>query len=374
MSPRRLRVLFVINQVAAWGGAERFAAGLATHMPRDRVEPWVCCTRNGDEEAVDALIDAGVRYVCLGRRAKWDVHRLAPLLALVRREHFDVIHSHMFGSNVWASLAGRTCRVPVIIAHEHNWSYSGDRLRMWLDGHVISRFATCFVAVSEANRQRMIKLEGVPADRIKVIPTAYVPHLGPADGDVRGELGLSADARLIGVAAVMREEKALEVMLDAHARLLEHMNDVHLVIAGDGPCRPALESQIARLGIGANVHLLGRRGDVDQILKRVDVGALSSDWEGSPLFVFECKAARIPVVATAVGGVTELVETGRTGLLVPPRDPGALAEAIERVLGDNALAESLASESARDLAQYEIGAVAGRFADLYEQLLSGATR
>lgn len=372
MSGRRLRVLFVINQVASWGGAERFAAGLAAHMPRDRVEPWVCCTRNGDDQAVSALTDAGVRYVCLGRQAKWDVHRLAPLLALVRREHFDVIHSHMFGSNVWSSLVGRTCRVPVIIAHEHNWSYSGDRLRMWLDGHVISRFATCFVAVSEANRGRMIKLEGVPAERIRVIPTAYVPHLGPADGDVRRDLGLSMDARLIGVAAVMRKEKALEVMLDAHAKLLERMSDVHLVIAGDGPCRVALESQIARLGTGANVHLLGRRGDVDQILKRVDVGALSSDWEGSPLFVFECKAAGIPVVATAVGGVTELVESGRTGLLVPPRDPGALAAAIERVLSDHALSERLATEAAKDLDQYQIGAVATRFADLYDELLSEA--
>jgi glycosyltransferase involved in cell wall biosynthesis len=170
----------------------------------------------------------------------------------------------------------------------------------------------------------------------------------------------------------MRKEKALEVMLDAHAMLLERMDDVHLVIAGDGPCRPALESQIARLGIAANVHLLGRRSDVDQILKRVDVGALSSDWEGSPLFVFECKAAGIPVVATAVGGVTELVETGRTGLLVPPRDPAALAGAIEQVLSDPALAERLATEAARDLDQYQIGRVARRFADLYAQLISEA--
>jgi glycosyltransferase involved in cell wall biosynthesis len=373
MASRRLRVLFVINQVAAWGGAERFAAGLAAHMPRERIEPWVCCTRSGDEAAVSALIDAGVRYVCLGRRAKWDVHRLMPLVGLVRREQFDVIHSHMFGSNVWSSLTGRACRVPVIIAHEHNWSYSGDRLRMWLDGHMISRFATCFVAVSEANRQRMIKLEGVPADRIRVIPTAYVPHVGPANGDIRGELGLPSDAQLIGVAAVMRKEKALEVMLDAHARLVRRMPGVHLVIAGDGPCRPALESQINRLGIAEHVHLLGRRNDVDRILAHVDVGALSSDWEGSPLFVFECKAARVPVVATAVGGVTELVQTGRTGLLVPPRDPDALAESIEQILRDRDLSERLAGEAAKDLEQYEIGAVANRFADLYEKLWSEAS-
>ncbi len=372
MPSRRLRVLFVMDQVASWGGAERFAAGLAANMPRDQVEPWVCATRSGDEYAVSALAEARVRYVCLGRRAKWDVHRLLPLLSLLRSERFDVIHSHMFGSNVWSSLAGQACRVPVIIAHEHNWSYSGDRLRMWLDGHLISRFATCFVAVSEANRQRMITLEGVPADRIRVIPTAYVPHLGPARSDIRDELGLPADALVIGVAAVMRKEKALEVMLDAHARLLQRLADVHLVIAGDGPCRPALERQIGRLGLAAHVHLLGRRNDVDQILKRVDVGALSSDWEGSPLFVFECKAARIPVVATAVGGVTELVESGRTGLLVPPRDPEALAGAIERVLTDRDLSERLAADAARDLDQYEIGTVARRFAKLYEQLLAEA--
>jgi glycosyltransferase involved in cell wall biosynthesis len=370
MPDRPLRVLFLINQVAPYGGAERFAAGLATHMPRDRIEPWLCCTRGGDERAVRALVDAGVRYVSLGRQGKLDVHRLLPLVGLLRRERFDVVHSHMFGSNVWASVAGRGCRVPVIIAHEHTWSYTGDRVRLWVDGHVIGRLVTCFVAVSEADRERMIKLEGVRADRIKVIPTAYVPHLDAADGDIRAELGLAPDAQIVGVAAVMRAQKALDVMLDAHAILLGRMRDVHLVIAGDGPCRPGLERQIARLGIAENVHLLGPRTDVDQILARVDVGALSSEYEGSPLFVFECRAARVPLVATAVPGVTELVESGHNGLLVPPRDPRALAGAIERVLTDRELAERLAEGAAKDLHRFEIATVAGRFADLYEQLVA----
>jgi glycosyltransferase involved in cell wall biosynthesis len=370
MSSRRLRVLFVINQVVAYGGAERFAAGLAAHMPRDRIEPWLCCTRSGDERAVGALVDAGVRYVCLGRRGKLDVHRLLPLVGLLRRQRFDVVHSHMFGSNLWSSLSGRACGVPVIIAHEHTWSYSGDRVRLWMDGHVIGRLVTCFVAVSEADRERMIKLEGVQADRIKVIPTAYVPHLATANGNIRSELGLTSDAQIIGVAAVMREQKALDVMLDAHATLLARKPNVHLVIAGDGPCRPALERQIERLGIARNVHLLGRRTDIDQILECADVGALSSEYEGSPLFVFECRAAKVPLVATAVPGVTELVHTDRTGLLVPPRNPRALAEALERVLSDPALSARLAEEAARDLERFEIANVASRFADLYEQLVA----
>jgi glycosyltransferase involved in cell wall biosynthesis len=367
---RPLRVAFVIDHVASYGGAERFASGLAIHMPRDRIEPWVLCTRRGDDLAVRALADAGVRYICFGRQAKWDVHRLLPLVTMLRCERFDVVHSHMFGSNLWSSVAGRASRVPVIVAHEHNWSYSGDRLRMWLDGHVISRLASSFVAVSEANRERMVTLEGVSPSKIRVIPTAYVPHLGPSDGDIRRDLNLGPAARLIGVAAVMRREKALEVMLEAHAMLVARLPDVHLVIAGDGPCRPELERQIRRLGIGSSVHLLGQRHDVDSILSKVDVGALSSDWEGSPLFVFECRAAGVPLVATAVGGVTELVENGRTGLLVPPRDPRLLASALEQVLTDRELSERLSEEAAADLERYQIAAVANRFADLYEQLLA----
>ena len=113
---------------------------------------------------------------------------------------------------------------------------------------VIGRLATWFVAVSEANRERMIKLEGVRPEKIKVMPTAYVPHLGPSDGDIRSELGLAPDAQVIGVAAVMREEKALDVMLDAHAMLVSAMPDVHLVIAGDGPAAPSSRARSRRLG------------------------------------------------------------------------------------------------------------------------------
>ncbi len=90
------------------------------------------------------------------------------------------------------------------------------------------------------------------------------------------------------------------------------------------------------------------------------------------MFVFECRAAKVPLVATAVGGVTELVQSGRTGLLVPPRDPGALADAIEQVLTDPALSARLAEEAARDLEQFEIATVAARFADLYEHLIAEA--
>jgi glycosyltransferase involved in cell wall biosynthesis len=143
------------------------------------------------------------------------------------------------------------------------------------------------------------------------------------------------------------------------------------VIAGDGPHRAELERRIEQLGLGGRAHLLGHRSDIDAILRSVDVGVLSSDWEGMPLFVFECMAATVPLVATAVGGLPEIVTDGQTGLLVPPRDANALAAATESVLTDRQLGRRLANAAATRLEQYTIRAVAERFADLYEDLAAG---
>jgi glycosyltransferase involved in cell wall biosynthesis len=363
----------MIDHVGTLGGAERYVEGLALNMPRDRIEPWVCSTRTGEPQAVRALREAGIPHVELNRRSRWQAHRLLRLPALLRRERFDVIHAHKFGSNLWGTLFGRACRVPVILAHEHNWSYDGARMRVWLDGEVIGRLATRFIAVSSANRERMITLEGVPADKVLVMPTGYIPHPGAA-GDIRAELGLAAGAQIVGVAAGMRKEKALDVMLDAHALLVRSVPDAHLVIAGDGPCRSVLERQMRDLGIEGSVHMLGGRRDVDSILRGADAGALSSDWEGMPLFVFECMATDTPIVATAVGGLPDIVEDGETGLLVPARDPRALAGALQRLLTDRPLARRLAASAATRLGEYRIDTVAARFADLYEQLMAEAGR
>jgi glycosyltransferase involved in cell wall biosynthesis len=214
----------------------------------------------------------------------------------------------------------------------------------------------------------MTTFEGVPARKVLVMPTAYIPHREPSSVDIRTELGLAEDTPLVGAVGGLRPEKAFDVLVEAHAQLIARAGDVHLAIAGDGPYRPELERRIADLGIGRKVHLLGHRTDVDSILQGIDVGVMSSDWEGMPLFVFECMAAGVPLVATAVGGVPDLVTDGRTGLLVPPRDATALARGLERALTDQQLAKRLASAAATRLDRFTIESVATRFADFYEQI------
>jgi glycosyltransferase involved in cell wall biosynthesis len=364
----------VLDSPTDQGGAERFALGLVSHLPRDRFEPWVCSTRFASPEASEALADAGVAHLSLRRKGKLDVHRLGGLAMLLKTGRFDVVHAHMFGSNVWGTVLGRLCRVPVVIAHEHNWSYTGELMRRTIDRHVIARYATRFVAVSESNRSRMIELEGIPGDKVVVLPTAYIPHRITAPTDIRAELGLPADARVIGVAATLRVEKALEVMIGALGQVRAQFPDAHLVIAGDGPRREALERQVADMGLTGHVHLLGERRDVTGILKTIDVGALSSDWEGMPLFILECMATGTPVVATNVGGLPEMIEHDRTGLLLPPRDPAALATAISALLADPARGRRLAGAAQERMHGLTIEAVSERFADLYEELVCDAAR
>lgn len=369
----RPKVLLMVDNLHEHvGGAERFMVGLATHLPPDRFDVRTLTTRAARGVLLDMLEAAGIRHVNLGRRNKVDYHRLAGLSRLLRHERIDVLHTHKFGSNVSGVVIGKACRVPVVVAQEHSWSYEGQPLRRLLDGRVVGRLADAFVAVSQADRDCMISVEGVPAHKTRVIPAAYVPRAVVSHGDLRAELGLRPGTPLYGIAANLRPEKAIDVLLEAHARVLADVADAHLVIAGDGPSRAGLEQRAAELRIAEHVSFLGQREDVDAILTSFDLAALSSDREGTPLLALECMAHGKALVATDVGGIRDVVDDGVTGLLVPRRDPDALAAAIVGLLCDHGRGASLGAAARHRLDAFTIEAVAGRFATLYDELLARA--
>ncbi|MEA2295731.1 MAG: hypothetical protein QOE86_3370 [Solirubrobacteraceae bacterium] len=373
-SPARIKVLTLVDILPRGGGAERLLTGIATHLPRDRFEVVVATTRPTDGPLLHAVLDAGLDHVALDRRHTLDPDSFRRLLALMRERQFDVLHAHKFGSNVWGTLFGRLARVPVVIAHEHTWSYEGRPVRRIVDGQFIGRYADAFVAVSTRDRDRMISVEGVPPDKIVLMPNAYIPRPGVAVGDLRAELGLDASVPLVGTASVFRPQKALWVLLEAFARVLRSRPDARLVLAGGGPTEDALRRLAAERGIADSVHFLGYRQDMTGFLRAIDVAAMSSDFEGTPLLLFECMAHGTPLVATDVGGIRDVLEDGRSVSLVPRRDPVALAGAIEALLRDAARRDQMARAAAEQLPRYEIDQVAEEFAALYERLLARSTR
>jgi glycosyltransferase involved in cell wall biosynthesis len=363
----------LLHNPSVMGGAERVAVDVSVSLDRERSEPLFCAikaprtpTREADLQA------AGVRYFPLDFATIRDPRVIPTLVRLLRRERVDILHAHLWDANLVGVIAGRLAGTRVVVAHEHTWSYEGQPFRVLTDRLVIARLASAMVCPSREDRRKMIEVERIPEQAIRVVPNGIPPLPKPSGADLRAELGIPGEAQVFGAVAVLREQKRLDVLIDALRVLVERLPDPHLVIAGDDAGignRARLEQVIAERRLGDRVHLIGRRSDVADVLAALDVACLSSDYEGMPLSVMEYMAAGKPIVATRVGGIPEIVDDGVEALLVARRDPGALADAIERLLIDPALATSLGEAAkARQRRELSLDALVDRVESLYEEL------
>jgi glycosyltransferase involved in cell wall biosynthesis len=344
-------------------------------LDRDHFRPYLCSSRPlmGDTFAAE-LEAADVPLLALPRRSKLDVAAWRHLRAFLRRNEIDVLHAHKFGSNLWGTLVGRTARVPVVVAHEHSWSYEGQPLRRFLDRAVISRGADAFVAVSEQDRRRMIEVEGVNPEVIRLLPNG-IPPLVRRGTDVRAQLGIPSGAFVAGSVAQLRGEKALDVLVRAAQLLALRVPGARIVIAGHGPEEHPLRALISELGLEDTVLLIGPRDDVPDVLAALDVAVCCSRYEGAPLSVMEYMAAGLPVVATNVGGLPDLIEDGTHGSIVPPEDPEALAAALAALAGDpDARAAMGAAAGERQRTEFDLDVLVRRVEALYEELFARTKR
>jgi glycosyltransferase involved in cell wall biosynthesis len=380
---RKLRVVTLIDQLGITGGAERIATEVVTRLDADRFERTLCVSRWTPKEEADPLIaprvrilrEADVRILGIKRHSRLAFWAWAPLLSLLRAERIDVLHSHQFGSNFWASILGRMAGTPVVIAHEHNWSFEGQRLRRFVDRHVIANRADAFLAVSRETRRAMIELEGIPPQRVRFVPLGIATPKESPRSDVRAELGIEAEAPVVGTACTLRPEKALDVLVRAAVPLVESFPSLRVLIAGEGPDRERVESLIEELGLERTVTLLGGRGDIPDFLEALDVAVCSSDWEGSPLSVMEYMEAELPVVATRVGGIPDMISSGVEGLLVPPGEPEAIAAAVAELLRDpERAAEMRARGRHRRREEFDLEVTARTIGDLYQELYAASGR
>jgi glycosyltransferase involved in cell wall biosynthesis len=368
---RRLAVTMLVGTLGR-GGAEIFAVELAQRLDRARFDVALCVTRRAFVPDIrEAVEQADLPVVYLDRTSSRDVRPWGRLVRHLRAQPADILHAHTFSVNVWASVIGRVARTPVIIATEHTWSYEGQPMRVFLDRHLVARNAA-FVAVSERDRARMIAIERIPAEVTRVIPTAYRGNSVTSAPPLRSLIGAEQAGPIIGVVATLRPQKALGVLMRAFQLVRRQLPAAHLVVIGDGPERHSLESLAASLGLERDVTFLGDRPDAVGLLAEFDVFALSSDFEGTPLALIEAMWASKAVVVTRVGGMPEMIVDGESGLLVAPGSPEALAEAIERLLGDAALRARLgakAGERAHALYSFERSVEAWEhlYCELYER-------
>lgn len=372
----RIRALTLGRDVGPYfGGAERLAFEFVRRLDPERFKRYLCVThappserRAINDRELAQLEQEGVEVLRLERRSLASNVAWVRLYRLLVDESIDILHAHMPRAGIPGTIIGRLARVPAIVNHEHTWSFQGQPMRRFLDRNVIARGGDVLLAVSESDRRQIIEVERIPPECVRILSNGISP-MPEGGAALRAELGGALDVGLIGALGRLEPQKRHDDLIRAVALLEREGVSVRCVIAGHGPDRHKLERLIRELGLGERVRLLGHRDDTPDVIRALDVAVLSSAYEGSPLAVMEYMACAAPIVATAVGGVPELIEDGVHGLLVEPRDPEALAAAIGALLKDRALAVGL-GQAARDRqrAKFDLDVVVGRLEELYLEL------
>jgi glycosyltransferase involved in cell wall biosynthesis len=349
-------------------GAEKQMVLLATGLPRERFRVEVATlTRLGPLEA--ELRAAAVPVTALGKRFKVDPLALGRLVRYLRAGRFDVIQTWIFAANTYGRVAARLVRVPVVVTAEM-------AVDLWKSPRelAIDRWLARSTDRVVGNSQAVVDFYrgiGIPAELLSLIRSGIGDEEPPAvdRAAVRAGFGWPSDAPLLLFAGRLAPQKGVGDLIAAIDLVQYNVPQLRVLIVGDGPMHAQLEATAAAFQLGGMVQFTGHRNDVPRLLAAADLLVLPSLYEGLPNVVLEAMRFSKPVVATAAPGTTEVVTDGETGLLVPPRDPPALAQAIRTLVEDPERAQRLgAAGRARVASDFRAATMIDAYASLYEEL------
>lgn len=371
------RSIFFYTDSRQLGGAELALLMLIEGLDRSAWKP-------------ELLLDDVPESAMLAQRAEalgTPVRRVAPmplglaggrralrLARLLRAERPAVFHASLSWplAAKWALAASVLARVPAVATVQLIPDFTLER-SSYLQLRALATGVDRYIAVSRNVARELAERFRWPAGKIVVGYNAVEVERfgGQAPVGLRRRIGVSDGKPLVLTAARLDEQKGHPVLLRAAAEL----PGAEFVLAGEGPDRAALETLASQLGVAERVHFLGRRDDVAELLAAADVFALPSLYEGSSLALMEAMAARRAIVSSAIGGTDELIDDGRDGLLVPPGDVSALADALRRLIGDAGLRDALAAAArARVERDFTQEAMTQRVERVYREVLGDGGR
>jgi len=363
-----LRVCLLADTLRFDAGTEKLMAELARRLDPKRVEAHICCFEDsGRLQSLRPLVKTALfplvrMYSPRGLFQTWRFRQY------LKQHRIDIVHSLMNKASIFATLAavGTNCKVVITGRMNSGYWYTPKLVLLF---RVADRFCSHIVTNSAFVKAVTASVERCPQEKISVVyPGVDLSRYGASSGDssIADSLGIPRNARVVGIVANFRPVKDLPLFLKAARIVSSEVPDAVFLLVGRGQLRADLDRLAAELGMREKVFFSGECGDVPDYLARMAIGCLTSESEGLPNAILEYMAAGLPVVATDVGGIPELVDHGKTGFLVRERSAEAVAEPIIRLLRDEGLRTAMGQAGlSRARANFEISAAVRRLEDFY---------
>jgi glycosyltransferase involved in cell wall biosynthesis len=362
---RPLRTVFVITSMPV-GGAETLLVNLIRHFRRTHIDPSIVCLKERGPLGEEIAKEVSVTQSWI--RSKFDIGVAFRLAKHFRQESIDAVVTVGAGDKMfWGRIAAKLAGVPVVCSalHSTGWPDGVGKLNRYL-----TSITDAFIGVAKPHGQFLIDFEKFPPNKVVVIPNGvdtnrFIPN-PEVRVDVCKELGLSTDCSLIGIVAALRSEKNHELFVRVAKRIVSQRSDSHFLIIGDGPERQAIETLVRELGLTNHVHLLGSRSDTPRLLAALDVFALTSHNEASPVSILEALSCEVPVVASRVGSISESVLDQWNGFTAEPGNEEEFARRILEILSDRDFAKQLGQNGRQHVVQ---NGSLNNMVNQYEELL-----
>ncbi len=329
---KRKKVLHLISSRGVYG-AERVVLTLCKHADPEKIEPVMGIFRkkgSGGDRLLREAKRLGIIYEDILYTRAYDITQLLDLVRIVRRHRPQIIHTHEYKANILGFCVAKALDIPIVTTVHVLYDLKGRekihlRLSLWL-----MKYLNAVMTVSKEIRNQLQSLRFPQKNIVTIRNVPPLTEKRPASEtcSFREEIGNPSDQKLIGFVGRLVYAKGCDQLIHAIAGMKRKGCDFSVVVAGDGPERESLEALAKNLGVYERIHFCGFRSDTEHIYSSLDLLVLPSREEGTPLVMLEGMAQEVPIVATMVGGIPEVIKDRVNGLLVPPDDPAALAEAI----------------------------------------------
>ncbi len=332
--------IVLVTTTDLMAGAEKNIYDLLLHLDRTRYVPYLVVLKNDPNGAlVQKAQSLGVETYSVGIQSKWQIFRLVRLWGLLRRIRPDILESFLFFDNIVCRIFGRILCIPVVISGQQNVETQRTFLRAEADRLTIG-LADAVISNTDAGKRLYVDRGYLPAERIVVAKNGVdlgalrekqAAHVRQEPRVLFGRTVPSGTFAILSV-GFLTEQKGMRYLIEAAAELAKRNVKIECFIIGSGILRSELELLSRKSGVSDTIHFVGFQKESFQYVHLFDAFVLPSLWEGLPNVIIEALASRVPVIATDVGGVGEVIASGETGILVPPGKPLVLADAIEHLI------------------------------------------